>query len=523
MQTDIPLSHDILIGQGSLVGSPRDERGVLAFKGIPFAQAPIGPLRWRPPVRHGGWTGTRSATEFAPRAFGPPCLNPAVNDMPMSEDCLFLDIWTPARSAGERLPVMVWIHGGGFQTGASAEPNHSGHMLAAKGVVVVSINYRLGVFGFMAHPELDLEGPHSGNYGLLDQISALEWVRENIADFGGDPDRVTIFGESAGAASVAFLTASPLSRGLIHRAIGESGGFWEGRFGSLSSHDDALAKGTALTERAGVNIAGLRALPPETLHELAPWKMPHDPVTRGFSPSVDGYVLPDHPLVIYREGRQNCVPLLAGWNDAEGRTFAFWAPPRDTTAALKDAVRELYGHEDMDRFDLAYPSATEQQREQAALRWIGDQTISEQVWQWLRSHQNTSGCAVYGYQFDVVSGYTPSPVHTAEIDYVFATLERHQLGAGSAAPDQRDHEIADQMSRYWVNFAATGNPNGEGLPDWPLYSSASPTVMRFTYERTAADPETGSAGFELIGSHRSDGRFPAAWQQVGAGSSSRSA
>jgi para-nitrobenzyl esterase len=312
-------------------------RGVLAFKGIPYAAAPAGDLRWRAPQPAAAWSGVRDATQFGAR-----CWSTWDADMspgpPRSEDCLSVNVWTAARSATEQRPVMVWIHGGGFQFGSSAERVADGSRLARRGVVVVSMNYRVGVLGFFAHPELDHEGP-SGNYGLQDQFAALRWVQANVAYFGGDPSNVTVFGESAGAHALGILMASPLAAGLMHKAIGQSGAFWDSEFGALASFDEARARGAAFAERLGAtSIAELRTLPPEALTAAAPWNFGTNPTVTAFSPNVDCYVVPEVPAARYVRGEQLHIPLLAGWNAAEFFPFRGFALPHTTAAEFRAAA-----------------------------------------------------------------------------------------------------------------------------------------------------------------------------------------
>ncbi|WP_246649036.1 carboxylesterase/lipase family protein [Bradyrhizobium canariense] len=295
---------------GFVRGGPRDASGVIAFKGIPYAAPPVGPLRWCAPQPPAPWDGVRDA-----RVFGAGCLSALENDQrpgPRDEDCLYLNVWTAAKRADEKRPVMVWIHGGGFQFGSSANPATDGNALAVKGVVVVSFNYRLGIFGFLAHPDLDMEAP-SGNYGLQDQLAALRWVKANIAGFGGDPDNVTLFGESAGAMAVGILMASPLAHGLFHKAIGQSGAFWDGKHGPLQGFEEARARGLAFArQRGNGSIAALRSMPADRLNAAAPWSFRTSPVVTAFSPSIDGHVVPDVPARRFLRGEQMHIPLLAG-------------------------------------------------------------------------------------------------------------------------------------------------------------------------------------------------------------------
>ncbi|MGY3466752.1 carboxylesterase type B [Bradyrhizobium sp. LM6.11] len=321
---------------GSVRGGPRDASGVLAFKGIPYAAPPVGPLRWCAPQPPSPWDGVRDAL-----AFGAGCLSALENDQrpgPRDEDCLYLNVWTAAKHADEKRPVMVWIHGGGFQFGSSANPATDGGALAAKGVVVVSFNYRLGIFGFYAHPDLDTEAP-SGNYGLQDQLMALRWVKANIAGFGGDPDNVTLFGESAGAMAVGILMASPLAHGLFHKAIGQSGAFWDGKHGPLQGFEEARARGLAFARQQGNgSIAALRSMPADRLNAAAPWSFRTSPVVTAFSPSIDHHVVPDVPARRFLRGEQMHIPLLAGWNAAEEVPFAPQSLPDQSAKAFVAAA-----------------------------------------------------------------------------------------------------------------------------------------------------------------------------------------
>src|SRR5947209_8460773 len=325
---------------GVVEGAGRQPSGVRVFKGVPFAQPPAGDLRWKPPQPVKDWDGVRQATKFGPR-----CMQaPVFGDMNfrsdgMSEDCLYLNVWTPAKSGGERLPVLVYFYGGGFVAGDGSEPRYDGESIAAKGIVAMTINYRLGVFGFMAHPELTKESPHhaSGNYALLDQHAALEWVKRNIAAFGGDPNKITIAGESAGSIAVSAQMASPLSRGLIAGAIGESGSI----LGALSAVPLAQAEeqGVKFAKAAGADsIAALRAMTTEQIFQLA-----GKPGTPRFSPDIDGYFFPESPYAIYEAGKQAHVPLLAGWNSEEANARAVLGREAPTVENYKKAVERLYG------------------------------------------------------------------------------------------------------------------------------------------------------------------------------------
>ena len=437
------------VQQGALRGAETD--GIRHFFGIPFAAPPIGDLRWRAPQAPAAWTGEREAT-----AFGPACeqiRRPAKNGeaaMPMSEDCLTLNIWSP-ETKGAPLPVMVWIHGGGFMFGSGREPTFDGTALAKKGVVLVTINYRLGALGFMAHPEMTAEaGYHaSGNYGILDQIAALKWIRGNIAAFGGDPRNVTIFGESAGSTAISILQASPLAAGLFDKAIGESTSQFDPDGGLIGRKDMRQAEeyGKAFADKLGApTLPALRALPPEQI--LA------DP-TFFWPTERDGYVLPDIVYNIFAQGRQNDVPTLVGSNSDEGSTIKM------------EWVKRVQA--DPAAYDRIYGSADDQLRQSAtdAVEW--------QMRTWAKLQTRTGKAKAWLYWFDrpwpgqVAKG----AFHGSEIVYVFKNL------ATESQPwTDEDRRVSDLMSSYWVNFARTGNPNGPGLPEWPNYAESDPKLMR---------------------------------------------
>ncbi|HLZ74199.1 carboxylesterase/lipase family protein [Phenylobacterium sp.] len=505
------LSPDVTVTQGALRGAPRDVSGVLAFKGVPYAAPPVGAQRWRAPQPARPWSGAHDATAFGPRCMALPGRGLARLDSPASEDCLSLNIWTAAKSSAERRPVMVWLHGGAFQFGAGAEPNTDGARLAAKGVVLVSLNYRLGVFGFLAHPDLDKEGAPSGNFGLQDQIAALKWVRANIAKFGGDPNKVTLFGESAGANSVGLLMTSPLAKGLFQRAIGESGAFWDSEQGSIRTHAEALARGRALADRlGGGTVAGLRAIPAEELAAKAPWTLALDPVTQAFSPNIDSFVVPEAPAKAFAEGRQAKVPLLAGSNGAEGAIFMGRSLPHGTASEFYAAAAAKFGAARSDDFAKLYPAATDSQLNASAETLMGDLVIREQVWEWLQMQARTGRTPVFAYQFDRRSAYAPVPIHSAEIDFVFGTLAPQRLAKPDATPNAGDRELSDRMMSYWINFARNGDPNGAGLPRWPAYRADRPEAMIFG-DGAAAGPEGATSRFSFLSAFRTNGRLPEAW------------
>jgi para-nitrobenzyl esterase len=480
-----------------------DAAGVRSFKGIPFAAPPVGALRWRAPQPVKTWQGERSAAEF-----GPKCMQTArlgnidpLNPR-MSEDCLYLNIWTAAKSADDRLPVMVWIYGGSFNVGAGSEPWYDGANLAKKGVIVVTLNYRVDVFGFLSHPELTAESNDhaSGNYGLMDQMAALGWVKHNIAAFGGDPGQVTIFGESAGSLSVSALMASPLGRGLFQRAIGESGAVL---YPDKSPY--ALAP-LAKAEQSGVkfadilsvrSIAELRAKPAEELLDAAAKNS--SVLTRSRLPNIDGYVLPANATEIFAKGQQSEVPLLAGSNADEGTLFAARAQT-PTPESYTEQVRKFFGDAAEAVLKL-YPGDTPEQARSSFAALLGDQLISYPTWLWDELQARSGKAPTYRYLFEL---RPPAPelsltplaaagaFHSAEIVYVFDNL---QVRDWPWRPE--DRRLAEIVSSYWVNFAKSGNPNGPGLPDWPAYTGPDGTVMRLA-EQSGAGPDSRRARYQVL-------------------------
>jgi para-nitrobenzyl esterase len=510
MTSNAELGREVRTQAGRVRGAARDASGVLAFKGIPYAAPPLGPLRWRAPQPPARWAGVRDAL-----VFGAGCLSSLENDRrpgPRAEDCLYLNAWTAARHANEKRPVMVWIHGGGFQFGSSANPATDGAALAARGVVLVSFNYRLGVFGFLAHPDLDADAP-SGNYGLQDQLAALRWVRTNIAGFGGDPDNITLLGESAGAMAVGILMASPHAHGLFHKAIGQSGAFWDGRHGPLQSFDEARARGLAFAREQGDgSIAALRDLPADRLNAAAPWSFEISPVVGAFSPSIDHYVVPDVPARRFLRGEQMHIPLLAGWNAAEEFPFMAQALPHASAGAFRAAAEAMFGRERMEDFEKLYPAATDAEARTSAAALTGDIVISEQCWQWLRLHRRTQSAPVYGYFFRYTSPYTPIASHVTEIPFVFGTLTPQQVIGSTTPPAEEDRALSRMMMGYWVNFAAHGDPNGPGLPPWPPYDESDVVQIIGTTIEAGLNPH--AERFRFLDSFRQDGVLPMRWREA---------
>jgi para-nitrobenzyl esterase len=451
----------------------KQQGSVHTFLGIPYAAPPVGNLRWKAPQPTPQWEGVRKATEFGARCMQAPVYSDMIfRDSGPSEDCLYLNVWTPAKEDSDKLPVMVWIYGGGYVAGSSSEPRQDGANLAEKqNVVVVSMNYRLGMFGFFVHPELAAESGHnsSGNYGLLDQLAALQWVHDNIAAFGGDPANVTIFGESAGSFSVSAQMASPLGKGLFEKAIGESGGAFSRTglsFAPLSVREE---KDSKLAKAAlGVStLAELRDIPAQKL--LDAFSKPGPEGIFAFGPNVDGYFLPESVPAIFAAGKQNDVPLLAGWNHDEG-SFEV-AEQKPTAESFKAEAKKEFGDK-ADEFLALYPHATDAEAFRSAEDFAGDQFIVWATWKWISAQVATGKQPIYRYRFDLGQ---PNPLtgqrvafHSSEIDYVFGQLDARPNVIWSP----EDWYLSRQIQGYWANFARTGDPDGQGLAQWPAYSAS---------------------------------------------------
>jgi para-nitrobenzyl esterase len=409
-------------------------------------------------------------------------------DSGLSEDCLFLNIYAPADAkAKTKLPVMFWIHGGGYAGGASSEPRHNGDFLPLKGVVLVTINYRLGAFGFLATSELAKEANGAaGNYGLLDMVAALKWVKANIGNFGGDPDNVTIFGESAGSFAVSTLVASPVARGLFHRAIGESGAAFSGApTGSLEAEEK---KGDEWVVSLGVHsLAELRGLPTAKILDASKSMQ-----INGLPPYVDGKLLTEPVEVTYAAGRQAHVPLLAGWNRDENSALA-----GGMTAEKWKAYATNHFEQRADEFLKVYPGETNEQAVRSAIDYGSDSFIAFGTWKWIEAHKKTGESPVYRYHFELPalpSKYHPGTFafHSDDIEYVFGTLDTRP--GETIRPE--DRKLSDQMMSYWTNFARTGDPNGPGLPAWPRYDK-SDSLLHLNSTITVS-PETLRPRYEFL-------------------------
>lgn len=482
-QTNYPV---VKIKNGQLQGSV--ENGVQSFKGIPFAAPPVGKYRWREPQPVANWTGVRDARQFGASGMQINIFGDMSFRAPaMSEDCLYLNVWTPDIRK-KNLPVLVYFYGGGFVAGDGSEARYDGASMAAKGIVSLTVNYRLGIFGHMAHPELTKESPHhaSGNYGMLDQVAALKWVQENIAAFGGDPKRVTIAGESAGSMSVSALMASPLSKNLFAQAIGESGSI----LGSLSSTPLAKSEqvGADFGKEVGANsLEALRAIPAEKLLAMS---MEGNPFRFQIF-TLDGYFFPKHPLEIFEKGEQAQVPLLAGWNSEEMTYRVLLGEQALTIDNYTQAVQRAYPEQASELLKVYKPNS-DADVEQVATDLAGDKFIGFSTWKWI-DVQTKTGKPVYRYLYSrprppmaaavgnaeaglaggIIKDSTKTTpvkreaakraVHSAEIEYAMGNLATNKVYDWT----EDDYKVSKLMQAYFANFIKSGNPNGAGLPKWP--------------------------------------------------------
>lgn len=473
--------------QGKLIGETTGSNdSVQVFKGIPFAAPPVGARRWQAPAEPATWPGELQATDFGPNCMQEPYAEGSFYYRAArlsSEDCLYLNVWSSAEANADA-PVMVWIHGGALTRGSGATQTYDGTNLAEKGVILVTINYRLGVFGYFAHPELQTESSQgsAGNYGILDQIKALEWVQDNIAAFGGNPDNVTIFGESAGSWSVNLLTATPLASGLFHKAIGESGA----RLDQRQTIDQAAQAGMQLADAVNANsLAEMRAIPALDLLQAATEARFR---TDGI---VDGWVIPEQPFNIFSAGKQNKVPVLIGYNAEEGTTLGVLGRIPENDDVYISRAQSVYGEFANEVLEV-YPSSD---LRRSTLDSYRDGSFGWNMLTWARLTATVDEDA-YLYYF---SHRPPGPqqddlqaYHAAEIAYAFNNT--HTLR--SEATD-RDQQLADIMSDYWVNFATSGNPNGDGLPQWQAYTEAEPNYVEL--DGTArADSDITPAAWDLF-------------------------
>jgi para-nitrobenzyl esterase len=471
--------------------------GISIFKGIPFAQPPVGDLRWKEPQPAKNWEGTRHADHFSAR----PMQLPIYSDMnfrsdSVSEDCLYLNIWTPAKTGREELPVLVYFYGGGLMAGDASEFRYDGESMARRGIVSVTVNYRLGIFGFMAHPDLTKESMHhaSGNYGLMDQTEALRWVKKNIAAFGGNPDNITIAGESAGSFSVSAQIASPLPRNLFAAAIGESGSIYGRPVTTLS---EAEKKGVRFADSIGAHSIGdLRAIPADLLLKAAANTKAY------FDIDADGYFFPEQPLALYAAGKIARVPLLVGWNSGEGSWRSILGNETPTKENYISAVKKLYPGSS-DEILKRYAVNADTDVESAAAALAGDRSIGFGTWKWAELHVKTNS-PVYRYFFtrarpEIISdgkktsessntlppGTFRGAAHSAEIEYALGNLPTNRVY--NWQPD--DYMVSAIMQNYFLNFIKTKNPNGVGLPYWPLYQTWQKDPVQFIDVGTHRDSD----------------------------------
>ena len=466
--------------EGGLITGAVD-RGVRVFKGIPYAAPPVASLRWKPPQPLVSWSGVRDASAFGAECPQTQYPSTSIYVRPLQrqgEDCLFVNVWTTATAAA-RQPVLVWIHGGALTHGSGISDTRDGVPLARKGVVLVSLNYRLGPLGYLAHPELSAESPHrsSGNYGVLDQIAALQWVQRNIAAFGGDPARVTIAGESAGSWSVNTLVASPLAKGLFIRAIGESGGRFTRTPHLREDHGMPSAESVGLTLAKAVgadSLAALRAIPADTLVAAPGFRTQE---------AVDGWVLPDEIRSIFAAKQHNNVPVIVGSNANEMTSLGGSALAAKSVDDFRKRVTQLYG-EHASGLAAAYGVKTDADAPGATLALARDTTFSWHMRQWARATVD-AGSRAFLYFFS----YTPpSPravelgaFHAGEIPYVFNVIPSQDPREAGFTYTEADRTLAETMSNYWINFVKSGNPNGPGLPEWPAYQLDTERYLEFAH------------------------------------------
>jgi para-nitrobenzyl esterase len=500
---------EIKTANGTVNGTLGADGTIRIYRGIPFAAPPVGDLRWREPQPAKDWTGVRDGSEFAYRCMQTQIFPDMVfRDKGINEDCLYLNVWTPKDAGKKELGVFLWFFGGGLAAGAADEPRYDGEALAKKGVIVVECNYRLGVFGFLSHPELSQESPHhaSGNYGLLDQTAALDWVIKNIAAFGGDPKNITIGGESAGSFSVSAQMASPLAIGKFQKALGESGAFFSNGSSPLRTLPLAAseAAGAKYATSLGANsLADLRAIPADKLlHDTAMETAKKD----GYhsSPNIDGYFLTESPSDVFAAGKQANVPLLAGWNRDEVKMMVLFNPKQPTAASFADDAKARYGDASAEFLKL-YPASTDAEALDSSYALASDNFIIFSTWKWVNMQAETAKAPVYHYIFEEVPAVKPGSTvgpskipagavgarHAGEIEYVFGTLKWEDLPWTPA-----DFKLSDLMVSYWANFVAKGDPNGAGLPKWPRYDAKDHwQTMHLVDDSSAAAPEANRARY----------------------------
>ncbi|HVS97999.1 MAG TPA: carboxylesterase family protein [Puia sp.] len=501
-QTAAPAGTQVRTTHGIVEGVV-EKSGVRSFKGIPYAAPPVGQLRWKEPQEAADWTGVRKADHFGPRAMQPPIYSDMVfRSDGMSEDCLYLNVWSPAGAGknGNLLPVLVYFYGGGFVAGDGSEPRYDGESMATKGIVSLTVNYRLGIFGFFAHPDLTKESPHhsSGNYALLDQVAALRWVQQNIAAFGGDPRRVTIAGESAGSISVSAQMATPLTKGMMAGAIGESGSL----LGALPPVDLNKAEETGVefaTSVGAESLAQLRAVPAD---QLITSEMKFGPFR--FRMTIDGYFLPKDPRDIFAAGEQAHIPLLVGWNSQEGDYHAILGKSAPTLASYDSAVRKANGAQ-ADTILQLYHAGSDAEVAAVATALASDRFIGYSTWRWADLQGKTGGSPVYRYFYErprpaTVAGAPAAKgaVHSSEIEYAMGNLGTNKVFAWT----KDDHAVSAILQGYFANFIRRGDPNGPGLPHWPAANQGATVSVQHIGVKTRTEPETHRDRYEWASKNR---------------------
>ena len=507
-QTQVKAAEGILEG--------KDLSGITIFKGVPFAAPPVGNLRWKAPQPVQKWEGVRKATEYGPNPmqealFGDMNFGTKVN----SEDCLYLNIWTPAKTMKEHLPVLIYFNGGGLMAGSGSEPRYAGDAMARKGIISITANYREGIFGFFAHPQLSKETSYkgSGNYGFMDQVAAIQWVKDNIEAFGGDPNRITIVGESAGSMSVSALMASPLCQGLFAQAMGSSGSVMG--FNKVLTLKEAEQKGVELAKQIGKkNIKDLRALPAEELMKLAAVKAVP-------TYNIDGYFLTEQPTETFAKGNQTKVSLLVGGNNQEMSPWALLAGKQPTVENLKAGAKAMFGDNVDEAFRLYGINSDKDVLEQPGINLASDLFLDYSTWKWGNMHKLTSGQPVYRYRYchprpamaikgkvaglaggvvDAKEGQPQMPqdkgaVHSADIEYAMGTLPTNRVYDWQP----EDYMVSDIFSQYYVNFVKTGNPNGLGLVEWPSTNGkAVAPVLQIDVNTTVKADEQMEKRYDFI-------------------------
>lgn len=507
-QTQVKTAEGILEG--------KDLSGITIFKGVPFAAPPVGNLRWKVPQPVQKWEGVRKATEYGPNPmqealFGDMNFGTKVN----SEDCLYLNIWTPAKTMKEHLPVLIYFNGGGLMAGSGSEPRYAGDAMARKGIISITANYREGIFGFFAHPQLSKETSYkgSGNYGFMDQVAAIQWVKDNIEAFGGDPNRITIVGESAGSMSVSALMASPLCQGLFAQAMGSSGSVMG--FNKVLTLKEAEQKGVELAKQIGKkNIKDLRALPAEELMKLAAVKAVP-------TYNIDGYFLTEQPTKTFAKGNQTKVSLLVGGNNQEMSPWALLAGKQPTVENLKAGAKAMFGDNVDEAFRLYGINSDKDVLEQPGINLASDLFLDYSTWKWGNMHKLTSGQPVYRYRYchprpamaikgkvaglaggvvDAKEGQPQMPqdkgaVHSADIEYAMGTLPTNRVYDWQP----EDYMVSDIFSQYYVNFVKTGNPNGLGLVEWPSTNGkAVAPVLQIDVNTTVKADEQMEKRYDFI-------------------------